>query len=254
FTPPRFSLFILFAVCFCISSALLSYGADSTSHVRLVGDSTMADKPLEKPNPERGWGQLFPRFFKNLAVVVNYAKNGRSTKSFIDEGLWQKTFDDLQPGDFVIIEFGHNDEKTEDPKRFTDPATTFRENLKRFIRESRAKGAFPILATPINRRNFDKENRLVDTHGAYPDAIRAVATEEKVPLLDLHHDTRPFLEKLGPEESKKFFVWVEPGQYEIIPEGRHDNTHLNEAGAIAVGEIVVKEIRDEKIPLAKWLK
>ena len=161
-----------------------------------IGDSTMADKPLEKPNPERGWGQLLPRYFRDPAMVVNHAKNGRSSKSFRDEGLWQPVLDALRPGDFVIIQFGHNDEKKEDPTRYSDPKTTFRENLRRYVSETRAKGARPILATPINRREFDAEGKLKDTHGDYPPAVRAVAAEEKVPLLDLHRDIRPLARKL----------------------------------------------------------
>jgi lysophospholipase L1-like esterase len=147
----------------------------------MAGDSTMADKPADLP--EYGWGQALPRFFKDPAMVHNHAVNGRSTKSFIDEGRWQKIIDELQAGDFVIIQFGHNDEKTEDPLRGTDPKTTFSDNLRRFIREVRAKHAEPILATPVARRKFDDAGKLQPTHKGYPDALRAVAAAERVPLL-----------------------------------------------------------------------
>jgi lysophospholipase L1-like esterase len=222
--------------------------------LHLVGDSTMADKPTEPPNPERGWGQLFPQLFREPTRIVNHAVNGRSSKSFRDEGRWTNVLSQLDPGDFVLIEFGHNDEKKEDPKRYAAPDTDFKENLRRFIREVRAKGATPILATPINRRKFDDKGLLVDTHGAYPDATRAVATEEKVPLIDLHRLSRPLLENLGPEESKKIFVWVKPGEYTRYPDGHQDDTHLNEKGALLIAQLVATEIRSQKLPLAAWLK
>jgi lysophospholipase L1-like esterase len=147
--------------------------------LHLVGDSTMADKPIDPPNPERGWGQLLPQLFKEPARVVNHAVNGRSSKSFRDEGRWANLLAQLEAGDFVLIEFGHNDEKKEDPKRYAAADTDYKENLRRFIREVRAKGAAPLLATPINRRKFDAQGHLSETHGAYPDAMRAVAAEEK---------------------------------------------------------------------------
>ena len=225
---------------------------DSTPQLFLAGDSTMADKPLDLP--ERGWGMALPRFFRDPAMVHNHAVNGRSTKSFIDEGRWQKIVDALRPGDFVIIQFGHNDEKIEDPARGTDPATTFRTNLRRFMREVRAKQASPILATPVARRNFDAAGKLQPTHGAYPDAVRAVAAEEKVPLLELERATSAWLQAVGDEPSKQFFMWIEPGKFPKLPEGKKDDTHFVEAGASHVAELAVAEIRRLNLPLAHWLK
>ena len=222
--------------------------------LHLVGDSTMADKPVEPPNPERGWGQLLPSLFKEPARIVNHAVNGRSTKSFRDEGRWDNLLSQLEAGDFVLIEFGHNDEKKEDPSRYAAAGTDYKENLRRFIREVRAKGATPLLATPINRRKFDDQGHLTETHGAYPDAARTVAIEEAVPLIDLHRLSRTLLEKLGPEGSKSLFVWVKPGEYTRYPEGRQDDTHFNEKGAIQIAQLAVGEFRAQKLPLAAWLK
>jgi lysophospholipase L1-like esterase len=222
--------------------------------LHLVGDSTMADKPTEPPNPERGWGQLFPQLFKEPARIVNHAVNGRSTKSFRDEGRWANVLSQLETGDFVLIEFGHNDEKKADPKRYAAPDTDFKDNLRRFVREVRAKGATPLLATPINRRTFDKQGHLAETHGAYPGAMRAVATEEGVPLIDLHRLSRPLLENLGPEDSKKIFVWTKPGEYTRYPDGRQDDIHLNEKGALLIAQLAASEIRAQKLSLAAWLK
>ncbi len=180
--------------------------------------------------------------------------NGRSTLSFITEGRWEKIVTALHAGDAVIIQFGHNDEKVADPKRGTDPKTTFPENLRRFIRDVRAKGAAPILATPVARRKFDAAGKLQPTHGAYPDAIRRVATEEKVPLLELEKATSAWLQAEGDEPTKKYFMWIAPGQHPKIPDGRKDDTHFVEAGATKVASLAVAQIREQKLPLAAWLK
>lgn len=226
--------------------------AAETPRVFMIGDSTMANKPLDLP--ERGWGMALGQFFVDPAMIQNHAVNGRSTKSFIDEGRWQKVVTELKPGDFVIIQFAHNDEKQEDPKRYADPAGSFRDNLRRFITESRAKGATPILATPVCRRKFNAAGKLVATHGAYPDAVRAVAKAEKVPLLELERATAKWLQAAGDEPSKKFFMWIEPGAHPKIPDGRKDDTHFVEAGANAVAALAVDQIREQKLPLTKWLK
>lgn len=218
----------------------------------LIGDSTMANKPLDLP--ERGWGMALGAFFVDAVTVQNHAQNGRSTKSFIDEGRWAKVVGELKEGDFVIIQFAHNDEKKEDPKRYADPATSFRDNLRRFIAETRRKGASPLLATPVCRRKFDQAGKLVGTHGAYPAAVRAVARETNTPLLDLERATAAWLQAAGDEPSRKFFMWIEPGVYPKIPDGRKDDTHFVEAGARKVAELAVAAIREQQLPLARWLK
>ena len=241
-------LFRRIVCCLVLASTAIA----AAPHVFLIGDSTMANKPLDLP--ERGWGMALGQFFQEPGMIQNHAMNGRSTKSFIDEGRWAKVVGELQEGDFVIIQFAHNDEKKEDPKRYADPATTFRENLRRFIVETRAKKATPILATPVCRRSFDAAGKLQDTHGAYPEAVRAVAKSENVPLLDLTLATAKWLEAAGDEPSKKFFMWIEPGKFAKLPDGKQDNTHFVEAGATAVAKLAVDEIRAQKLPLAKWLK
>lgn len=228
--------------------------APVTFRIHMIGDSTMADKPLEPAQPERGWGQLFPLYTRDPSRVVNYAMNGRSTKSFIDEGRWAKVLAALAPGDWVIIEFGHNDEKREKPAVFADAATTYRDNLRRFVREARAAGANPVLATPIVRRRFDAAGKIVDTHGDYPAALRAVAAEEKVPLLELHDRTHDLVASLGAEPSKKLYLWIAPGEYDSLPKGREDDTHLSAHGASRVSELAIAEIKRLKLPLAEALK
>lgn len=221
-------------------------------HLFMVGDSTMADKD-PKAEPERGWGQALQALFDDTVKVSNHAVNGRSSKNFISEGRWQIVLDNLQPGDYVIIQFGHNDQKT-DEARHTDPQTTFKINFEKYVTDTRAKGAFPILCTSIVRRKFDEARMLVATHGEYPDAVRQVATEFKVPLLDLQLRTKNLISELGPEKSKSLFLYAPPGAYANRPNGVQDDTHLNPEGAGAVARMAVEEMKALKLPLADHLK
>jgi lysophospholipase L1-like esterase len=220
----------------------------------LVGDSTMADKPVDPPNPEHGWGQMLPQFFRDPGVVRNHAVNGRSSKSFIDEGRWQQVGDALRPGDCVIIQFGHNDQKSEDPKRYAAADGAYRENLIRFLHETRARGATPILATSVARRRWDEQGRLVDTLGAYPGAMRVVATQENVPLLELNRLTAELEQAHGPEGSKKLHLWIAAGVYARKPGGYQDDTHFSAYGATAVATLAVREMIRLGLPPADWLK
>lgn len=231
--------------------ALRAENAARAPRVFMVGDSTMADKGTAIP--EWGWGMALGKFLVDPAMVRNHAQNGRSSKSFVDEGRWQKVLEEMRPGDFVIVQFSHNDEKN-DAARHTDPATTFREFLRKYVAEARARGGFPILATPVVRRKFDGAGQLVDTHGDYPDAIRAVAKEQKVPLLELQQATAKLVRDAGPEASKKFFMWIEPGVYPKRPKGAQDDTHFVELGATEVAALAVRQMRELKLPVVKWLK
>jgi DNA sulfur modification protein DndE len=233
-------------------TTLLPAAAAELPRVFLAGDSTMAEKPLDLP--ERGWGMARAPLLREGVAVRNHAMNGRSTKSFLNEGRWTKLTAELRPGDFVVIQFAHNDEKREDPKRFTDPATSFRDNLRRFVRETRARGAVPLLATPVCRRKFAAGGRLLDTHGDYPAAVRGVAAEEQVPLLDLERATAAWLQREGDVPSRRFFMWLAPGEHPRIPEGRRDDTHFVAAGAEAVAALAAAAIREQNLPLAPWLR
>lgn len=221
--------------------------------LHLAGDSTMADKRTPASFPERGWGQLFRRLLKEPQRLVNHAANGRSTKRFIDEGRWDHLVGRLAAGDFVLIQFGHNDQKADDPQRYAPAATAFRDNLRRFVREVRERRATPLLATPVTRRSFDARGELLVTLGEYVDATRAVASEQGVVLLDLHERTRAWVRSLGPEASKAMFMWIAPGTHPDLPQGRQDNTHFVEAGAIAVARLAAGLMREQALPLADWL-
>lgn len=220
----------------------------------LVGDSTMADKPTPEKNPERGWGQLLPQFFDDGVRVRNFAVNGRSTKSFIDEGKWDAVIAEVRAGDYVFIEFGHNDEKTDDPKRYTNPYTGYRRNLERFVLETRARHATPVLFTPIVRRHFNDHGVLEDTHGAYPLVVRDVARDLQVPFVDLQLLTEDLVARAGPEASKGLYVWVTPGTNEMYPEGRQDDTHLSVAGATDVARLAARALSVSGLPLARHVR
>lgn len=211
--------------------------------VYLVGDSTMADKPDPAHNPERGWGQALPAYFDSGAVVKNHAVNGRSTKSFIAEGRWDVVQRALRPGDYVFIQFGHNDEKTEDTSRYAAADGAYRQNLERFVRDARAAGAVPVLFTPIVRRQWSTAGQLTDTHGQYPAVVREVAKQQGVLLIDLEQLTAELLKSYGVEKSKSLFVWTSEGQFPAFPAARSDNTHLSPTGAALVAQIAAKHVR-----------
>lgn len=222
----------------------------SKKNIWMIGDSTMAIKDARK-SPERGWGMAFANMFAEHVVVQNKARNGRSTKSCINEGIWKEVHDGLQPGDYVFIQFGHNDEKVNKPNVGTT-IDEFKANLSFFVRETRAKHAEPILLTPIARRAFE-EGKLVDTHGAYPDAVRRVADSLQVPLIDLTVQTSNFLTAWGEEESKRLFLHLPKG-HPNYPDGVVDNTHLNEYGAETIARLTARELERQGMPLAKDLK
>lgn len=216
-------------------------GEESFS-VFMIGDSTMADKPVVPENPERGWGQLLRLYFKSHVTIENHAVNGRSSRSFINEGRWENVLSKIAPGDWVIIQFGHNDQKP-DEARHTDPFSSYTDNLRRFVRESRECGATPVLATPIVRRIFnDDDGKLVPTHGDYPAAVRKLAESDNVPLIELNNLSRALIEKLGDERSRPLFVWSVPGEYLRFPDGSKDNTHFTALGATRICDLAVSEI------------
>lgn len=252
---------------------LSAFKADNVVTVFMIGDSTMANKSLDAGNQERGWGHVLGGFFSENIRVENHAVNGRSSKSFIDEGRWQEVLDRIRPGDYVLIQFGHNDEKA-DEKRHTDPGTTFDANLRKFVTETRSKGGIPVLFNSIVRRNFgenanaiaaddvrseksaavEEGDKLVDTHGKYLDSPRNVAREMKVCFIDLNNATRQLVESYGVEGSKKLFMWIPEGVSPACPKGRQDNTHLNVFGARRVASMAADSLASHFPELAKEVR
>ena len=213
----------------------------------------MADKAIIG-NPERGWGMALPLFFSDNVVIENHARNGRSTKSFLAEGRWASVYDKLKPGDYVFIQFGHNDEKKADTSRFTDPRTEYRTNLLRFVTEARSKGAIPVLMAPVARRHFNKDGEPELTHGDYPAVVRELAAEQNVPLIDAEKSSTQLLAKYGVEGSKKLYDWAGPDLFSAAPGGKKDDTHFNSFGAIKIAQLVVADIKELNLPLAKFLR
>jgi lysophospholipase L1-like esterase len=203
-----------------------------------IGDSTMANKKVD-PSGETGWCQVLPEFLTQEVEVRNRAMNGRSSKSFINEGRWKAILDSLKAGDYVFIQFGHNDEKIQDSTRYAEPFTTYRKNLERFVHETREKGATPILFTSIVRRKFE-DGFLTDTHGNYPVATKMVANELNVPLVDLQMLTAGAVTALGEESSKRIYLWTPP--LEKFPEGKKDDTHLSRYGAMLVAKLAMQQL------------
>lgn len=252
---------------------LSAFTNERTITIFTIGDSTMANKSLAGGNQERGWCHVLGGFFTEDIVVDNHAVNGRSSKSFIDEGRWDVVLKKMKPGDYVFIQFGHNDEKP-NPDRHTDPGTTFDANLKKFVEETRAKGGIPVLFNSIVRRNFRvnenavteddfrkdkletvKEGEiLIDTHGEYLNSPRNVAKELNVPFVDMNKLTHDLVQGMGAEESKKLFMWIPEGKYAACPKGRQDNTHLNVYGARTIARIAVEAIAKEVPALAPYVR
>jgi lysophospholipase L1-like esterase len=231
---------------------LLALGRAAPITVYLAGDSTMADK-LPTKRPETGWGEMLQQYFSPAAVRIdNRAQNGRSTRTFIAEGRWQGIVDAITPGDYVFIQFGHNDEATEYPDRYTPPAD-YRANLLRMVNDVRARRGLPVLLTPVRRRKFDSAGQLVDTHGVYPDIVRAIAADEHVPLIDMHKKTAVLLSRFGADSSRALFNQLPPNINPNYPAGIDDNTHFRPRGAELVAAEAVQGIRELNTGLEKYL-
>ncbi|MEU2064458.1 rhamnogalacturonan acetylesterase [Streptomyces sp. NPDC013455] len=200
--------------------------------LHIAGDSTAAQKYADAA-PETGWGMALPFFLRKGLAVANHAVNGRSSKSFVDEGRLDAVLAGVRRGDLLLVQFAHNDEKAADPARYTEPWTTYQRYLRLYIEGARGRGARPVLATPVERRRFDADGGALPTHGDYPAAMRALAEAERVALLDTQALSLALWQRLGPETTKTYFNWTGTEQ---------DNTHFNPPGAIAVARLVAQEL------------
>ena len=261
-----------------VTAALLLFASaipDNTTTIFIIGDSTAANKDISKGKQERGWGMVLQSYFDDNIRIDNRALNGRSSRSFINEGHWDKVLQSMKPGDYVIIQFGHNDEK---PKadRHTDPGSTFDYNLAKFVRETREHGGIPILMNCVVRRNFfvnapenddDEKLRtqtfkdgvrmvegdsLIDTHGLYRVAPRDVAQRMNVHFVDANQITHDLEQGLGTEASKKLHMWVLPNTEPSEPKGKQDNTHYSVYGAHVVARLLANALCEEVPVLKKY--
>jgi lysophospholipase L1-like esterase len=254
--------FLLFIVTFSLFSA-----KNKPVRIFMAGDSTMALKPFQKNAwdsvagdsvsvvfLERGWGMLLPEFFTDDVQVVDLAQNGRSTNRFIREGWWEKLVAQIQKGDFVVVQFAHNDGAKDKPDRYTTPEE-YEANLIRMVGDVRHKGGKPILCTSVMRRKFDTNGHLIDTHGVYPVLTRKVAAALHVPIIDMQKATTEWMEKEGEAATAAYFHQLEPGVSKLFPNGLKDNTHYNEKGARMAASFFATGIKELKIrPLDKYLR
>ncbi len=248
---------LLLTIIFCLSVFCLSSFAQK--RIFMIGDSTMADKDLFRdvtdsisgttesvPFPEKGWGQLLPLFFNDNVIIENHAKNGRSSKSFIKEGRWQKVIDNISAGDYLIIQFGHNDASKDKGDRYTTPEE-YVEYFTMFVQKAKEKGVKPIICTSVARRKFDEKGKFVDSHGEYLDLARNVARKAAIPMIDMYEKSKKLLLEMGEEDSKSLFLHLEPGENKNFPDGKIDNTHFNVKGANAMAELFVEGVREMRI-------
>lgn len=273
--PPTFRLMAMPLVAVLLISLLMSSSSHKTT-IFIIGDSTAAEKGNYRNYPERGWGMVFQGCFDDQIIVDNHAVNGRSSKSFLDEGRWQKILDKIQPGDYVIIQFGHNDEK-KFPDRYTIPGGTFDAHLAKYVNETRQKGGIPVLMNSVVRRCYysaDLENdddeklrgkayageekinsdTLIDTHGAYVVAPRHVAKALNVPFVDATKITHDIETGLGIKGSRKLHMWFLPGENPQVSKGKQDNTHYNVYGAHVVANALADALAEQVPALKKHVR
>lgn len=247
---------------FILVVTLLSFSpAKKTVHLYLIGDSTVADYTLdsgymEKKYPLNGWGQVFQPFFckdslakvrnfisADSVLVVDKARGGRSTRTFFEEGRWAEVFKALQKGDIVMMQFGHNDAAVDKPERYVN-ISGYKEYLRLYVNQTREKGGIPVLITPVNRNYPWKDGKLSNAHGEYPNAVKAVAKELNVKLIDLtQRSIDAFTAKGQAYVTSKYFMNFEKGLYPGYPEGQKDNTHFQREGAVAVAQLVFDSLK-----------
>ena len=238
----------LIALCFVLVITASFILPEEKVYVYLIGDSTMSDKET-RAFPETGWGMPFRHFFDTSVVVENHAMNGRSTRTFLSENRWAAVHKKLKKGDYVFIQFGHNDEVKAKVDRYTTPEE-YKANLLRFVNDTKDKGATPVLLTPVARRRFEN-GALQESHAEYSELVRVVAKDNNVAFIDLDNKSKQLLNSFGEESSKLLFLHLEVGEHPNYPEGKVDNTHFNELGARKVAQIVLQEIIALRLGLAE---
>lgn len=230
-------------------SELIIEPASDVTTLFLCGNSTVVDQDHE---PWASWGQMIPRFFTEKVCVANYAESGESANTFISAGRLKKALSQMKAGDYILIEFGHNDQKQKGPGK--GAYYSYMTSLKTFIDEARLRGAHPILITPTQRRSFGSDGKIKDTHEDYPEAMRWLAAKENIPLIDLNESTRTLYEALGVEASKQAFVHYPAGTYPNQPTDLADNTHFNPYGAYQIAKCILEGLKAINSPLVTYIR
>jgi len=215
----------------------------------LCGNSTVVDQDNE---PWASWGQMIPRFFDKHVCFANYAESGESANTFIAAGRLAKALTQMKAGDYIFMEFGHNDQKQKGPGK--GPYLSFTSSLRTFIQEAKVRGAHPVLVTPTQRRSFNEEGKIMDTHGEYPNAMKKLAIEENIPLIDLNATTRTLYETWGIEPSKNAFVHYPANTYPGQTQPLADNTHFNPYGAYEISKCIIEGMKANKLDIVKYLR
>lgn len=223
--------------------------ADSPVTLFLAGNSTVVDEANE---PWCGWGQVFPLFFTSKVAIANYAESGEAANTFVSSKRFAKLLTKIKKGDYLFIEFGHNDQKQKGEGK--GPYTSYKSDLKYLVDEARAKGANPVLVTSMHRRSFDENGKVINTHGEYPNAVRLLAKEENVPLIDLNNMSKELYEAWGVEGSKKAFVHYPAGTFPDQDKALEDNTHFNSYGGYQIARCIIKGIIEADLPIEKYIK
>ena len=237
---------------FCVLAAIVFLSfvlPEKKTTIWLIGDSTMCQYDSVR-FPLTGWGMPFAEYFDSSVRIENKARGGRSTRTFIAENRWKPIEESLSDGDYVFIQFGHNDEAESYPDRYTTPQD-YRNNLIKFVTETRKKNAIPVLITPVSRRKFDSAGNAVETHAVYSKIVREVADQFRVPLIDLDSMSIALVQRFGPKGSPLLFMQIEPGETPNYPAGIHDNTHFNAYGARHIAELVLQGINTLHLELTE---
>lgn len=232
--------------CIC---ALEIEQVNNVIQVFLAGNSTVTDQEKE---PYSAWGQMLPSFFDENVVIINLAESGETMKSFENSGRLRKLLSMLRPGDYVFIQFGHNDQKP--GNNYLDANTSYKDYLKKYVSLVKEKGGIPVLVSSMHRRNFDSDGKIINTHGRYPEAMKEVAMEVEIPFIDLNEMSKYLYEALGVENSKKLFVHYPANSFPGQTEPLSDNSHHSTYGAYQLAKCVVKGIIDNNLQLKNYLR
>ena len=231
-----------------VSELSIEKASDNVTTLFLCGNSTVVDQDNE---PWSSWGQMIPRFFDEHVCIANYAESGESANTFIEAKRLEKALTQMKPGDYIFMEFGHNDQKQRGPGK--GAYYSFMTSLKIFIDEAVLRGVHPVLVTPTQRRSFDKNGKIQETHEDYPDAMRWLAKKENIPLIELHNMTRALYEALGVENSVKAFVHYPANTFPQQTEALADNTHFNPYGAYEIAKCVIEGMKGNHFDFVKYL-
>lgn len=218
--------------------------------IYIVGGSSAQSFTPDR-SPLAGWGQMMQPFFDREVTIDNHSMSGKSSKSFIEEGRLQPIAQSMKQGDYLLIHFGHND--AAEGERHTEPFTTYPKYLTKYVKTAQSRQATPILVTPVSKRKFSDSGEFIPTLPDYAEAVRQLAEQLHVDVIDLNRTSAALFQQWGREWTQRLFLWLTPGEHPSYPDGKQDNSHFNEYGALVIAKLVVEEMRNRELPLASRL-